>query len=68
MVLPLHLVPKVTGGYWRPCGDYPALNAQTVRDRYPLPYLQDFTTNLAGKSVYSKIYLVKAYPQIPVEL
>ncbi|XP_058122790.1 uncharacterized protein LOC131293731 [Anopheles ziemanni] len=43
----LHMVRKADGT-WRPCGGYRALNAQTVPDRYPLPYLQYFTIHLRG--------------------
>lgn len=62
---PLHMVRKADGT-WRPCGDYRALNAQTIPDRYPLPYLQDFTMQLRGKTVFSKVDLRKAYHQIPI--
>ncbi|BHF84632.1 hypothetical protein SprV_0902778300 [Sparganum proliferum] len=63
---PLHMVPKATSDDWRPCGDYRALNNATIADRYPVPHLQDFVGALFGKSVFSKIDLVRAFHQIPV--
>lgn len=63
---PIHLVPKKTGG-WRLCGDFSRVNAVTVCDRYPLPHIQDFVYGLQGKQIFSKIDLVKAYHQIPLD-
>lgn len=62
---PLHLVKK-TGGGWRPCGDYRALNNKTVADSYPVPHIHDVSYILQGKTRFSKIDLKKAYHQIPV--
>ena len=62
---PLLVTTKPCGG-WRVCGDYRRLNAMTVDDQYPVRQLADFTSELHGKSVFSKIDLLKGYHQIPV--
>ena len=62
---PLLVTTKPCGG-WRVCGDYRRLNSMTTDDMYPVRTLQDFTSELSGKKVFSKIDLMKGYHQIPV--
>lgn len=62
---PLHIAPKPNGG-WRPCGDFRRLNDATVDDRYPLPHIHDFNSNLTGCTIFSKIDLVRGYHQVPM--
>ena len=62
---PLMVTTKPNGG-WRVCGDYRRLNSLTKDDRYPVRSISDFTAELHGKSVFSKIDLMKGYHQVPV--
>jgi hypothetical protein len=60
----LHFVPNDSG--WRPCGDYRALDARTIPDRYSVPHIQDYAHRLSGCTTFSKIDLARAYHQVPV--
>ena len=57
------MAPKPTPGDWRPCGDYRALNKVTLPDHYLIPQIHDLFSSLHGKSIFSKIALVRAYHQ-----
>ena len=62
---PLLVTPKPDGS-WRVCGDYRRLNCQTEDDHYPVRNISDFNADLSGKTVFSKVDLLKGYHQIPV--
>ena len=63
---PLHMAAKSDPNEWRPCGDFRQLNSITIPDRYPLPHIHDFSSNLNGCKVFSKVDLIRAYHHIPV--
>ena len=65
----LHMVPKTSasGNTFRLCGDYRQVNKGTIPDKYPVPNIQTLLHRLGGSSIFSKVDLVKAYHQIPMD-
>nr|GEV60248.1 putative reverse transcriptase domain-containing protein [Tanacetum cinerariifolium] len=51
---------------FRMCIDYQELNKLTIKNRYPLPRIDDLFDQLPGSSVYSKIDLRSGYHQLRV--
>ncbi|GJS65067.1 putative reverse transcriptase domain-containing protein [Tanacetum coccineum] len=57
---------KKKDGSFQMCIDYWELNKLTVKNRYPLPRIDDLFDQLQGSSVYSKIDLRSGYHQLQV--
>nr|GEZ58021.1 hypothetical protein [Tanacetum cinerariifolium] len=51
---------------FRMCIDYRELNKLTVKNRYPLPRIDDLFDQLQGSKFFSKIYLRSGYHQLRV--
>ncbi|KAL4032611.1 hypothetical protein IC575_005691 [Cucumis melo] len=57
---------KKKDGSMRLCIDYRELNKVTVKNRYPLPRIEDLFDQLQGATVFSKIDLRSGYHQLRI--
>jgi hypothetical protein len=48
------------------CVDYRPLNEKTIKNKYPLPHINDLFDQLAGVVVFSKLDLRSDYHQIKI--
>ncbi|GKB59707.1 putative reverse transcriptase domain-containing protein [Tanacetum coccineum] len=62
---PVLFVKTKDGSFWM-CIDYRKLNKLTVKNRYPLPRIDELFDQLQGSKVYSKVDLRSGYHQFRV--
>jgi len=60
------LFQKKADGSLRICVDYRALNKVTIKNKYPIPLIQDLMDRLSGASIFTKLDLRSGYWQVRV--
>ncbi|KAL3701280.1 hypothetical protein R1sor_019302 [Riccia sorocarpa] len=62
---PIVIVPKKNGKL-RVCVDYRKLNEHTVKDHYPIPFIDDILDKVAGKDAYTFMDGYSGYNQVSI--
>ena len=60
------LIVRKPGGGLRVCMDYRALNAITIKDRYPIPLIKETLDRLAKARFYTKLDIVAAFNNLRI--